>query len=208
MMAQCDVFNIEKKKVGTVELADHIFAAEVRPHLLYEVTRWQLAKRRLGTASTKERSAVSGGGRKPWRQKGTGRARAGSNRSPLWRGGGTVFGPHPRDYSYTLPKKVRRGGLCSALSLRHQQGRLILLDAFPLAEAKTKAFVKAMQGLGVENALIIINGEDDVLERAARNVPGVKVLRHEGLNVYDILKYEHLIILRSAVDKIQERLSR
>jgi large subunit ribosomal protein L4 len=205
-MAQCDLYNLEKKKVGEIELQDHIFAAPVKPHLFYEVTKWQLAKRRRGTASTKERSAVSGGGHKPWRQKGTGRARAGTSRSPLWRGGGTIFGPHPRGYGYPLPKKVRMAALRSALSLRFQEGKVLLLDAFPTPEIKTKAFIKAMEGLGMNNALIVTDAESFNLERSARNVPWVKVLRHTGLNVFDILKYEHLIILKPAIEKIEERL--
>jgi large subunit ribosomal protein L4 len=205
-MAQCDLYNLEKKKVGKIELQDQIFAAPVKPHLFHEVTTWQLAKRRRGTVATKERSAVSGGGRKPWRQKGTGRARAGTGRSPLWRGGGTIFGPQPRDYDYPLPKKVRMAALRSALSLRYQEGKLLLLDEFPSPEIKTKAFVKAMEGLGIKSAVLVTDGENLNLERSARNVPWVKVLRHNGLNVYDILKYEHLIILKPAVGKIEERL--
>jgi large subunit ribosomal protein L4 len=205
-MAQCDLYNLQKKKVGKLELPDKIFAAPVKPQLFHEVTTWQLAKRRQGTASTKERSAVRGGGRKPWRQKGTGRARAGTSRSPLWRGGGTIFGPHPRDYGYPLPKKVRQAALRSALSLRFQEGKLLLLDAFPAPEGKTKTFVKAMEDLGIKSALVVTDGEDTNLERSARNVPWVKVLRHNGINVYDILKYEHLIILKPAVGKIEERL--
>jgi large subunit ribosomal protein L4 len=205
-MAQCDLYNLQKKKVGTLELPDAIFAAPVKPQLFYEVTTWQLAKRRQGTASTKERSAVRGGGRKPWRQKGTGRARAGTSRSPLWRGGGTIFGPHPRSYGFTLPKKVRRAALRSALSLRFKEGKLLLLQDFPSPEIKTKSFVQAMEGLGITNCLIVINGENLNLERSARNVPWVKVLRHNGLNVFDILKYEHLIIVQPAIEKIEERL--
>jgi large subunit ribosomal protein L4 len=205
-MAQCDLYNLEKKKVGKIELPDQIFAAPVKPHLFHEVTTWQLAKRRRGTADTKERAEVRGGGRKPWKQKGTGRARAGTNRSPIWRGGGTIFGPQPRDYDYPLPKKVRMAALRSALSLRHQEGKLLLLDAFSSPEIKTKGFVKAMEGLGIKSAVLVTDGENLNLERSARNVPWVKVLRHNGLNVYDILKYEHLIILKPAIEKIEERL--
>ncbi len=205
-MAQCDLYNLEKKKVGKIELPDQIFASPVKPHLFHEVTTWQLAKRRRGTADTKERSEVRGGGRKPWKQKGTGRARAGTSRSPIWRGGGTIFGPQPRDYDYPLPKKVRLAALRSALSLRHQEGKLLLLDAFSSPEIKTKAFVKAMEGLGIKSAVLVTDGENLNLERSARNVPWVKVLRHNGLNVYDILKYEHLIILKPAIEKIEERL--
>ena len=205
-MANCDIYNLEKKKVGTLELQDYIFTTPVKPHLFHEVTTWQLARRRGGTASTKERSDVRGGGRKPWRQKGTGRARAGTSRSPLWRGGGTTFGPHPRNYDYPLPKKVRIAALRSALSLRYQEGKLLLLDAFPTPEIKTKVFVKAMEDLGVTNALVVTDGEDFNLERSARNIPWVKVLRHNGINVLDILKYEHLIIVKAAIEKIEERL--
>jgi large subunit ribosomal protein L4 len=205
-MAQCDLYTLEKKKVGKVELKDQIFASPVKPHLFHEVTTWQLAKRRAGTAATKERSEVRGGGRKPWKQKGTGRARAGTGRSPVWRGGGTTFGPHPRDYGYPLPKKVRMAALRSALSLRLQEGKLLLLDAFPAPEIKTKAFVKAMADLGIQSAVIVTEGENPNLERSARNVPWVKILPHNGLNVYDILKYEHLVILKPAIEKIEERL--
>lgn len=205
-MAQCNLYNLQKKKVGTLELSDAIFAAPIKPQLFYEVTTWQLARRHQGTASTKERSAVRGGGHKPWRQKGTGRARAGTSRSPLWRGGGTIFGPHPRSYGFTLPKKVRRAALRSALSLRYKEGKLLLLKDFPSPEIKTKSFVQAMEGLGITNCLIVINGENLNLERSARNVPWVKVLRHNGLNVFDILKYEHLIIVQPAIEKIEERL--
>jgi large subunit ribosomal protein L4 len=205
-MPTCDLYNLQKKKVGTLELQDHIFAATVKPQLFYEVTTWQLATRRRGTASTKERAFVRGGGRKPWRQKGTGRARAGTSRSPLWRGGGTTFGPHPRAYDYPLPKKVRRAALRSALSLRYQEGKLLLLEDFPTPEIKTKAFVETMEGLGIKNALIVTDGENLNLERSARNIPWVKVVRHNGLNVFDILKYEHLIIVKPAIGKIEERL--
>ncbi len=205
-MPTCDLYSLQKKKVGKLELQDHIFAAPVKPHLFHEVTTWQLAARRRGTASTKERASVQGGGHKPWRQKGTGRARAGTSRSPLWRGGGTTFGPHPRDYDYPLPKKVRKAALRSALSLRYQEGKLLLLDNFPAPEIKTKAFVEAMKGLGITNALIVTDGENLNLERSARNVPWAKVLRHNGLNVFDILKYEHLIIVKPAIEKIEERL--
>lgn len=205
-MPTCDLYNLQKKKVGTLKLQDHIFGAPVKTHLFHEVTTWQLATRRRGTASTKERAWVRGGGHKPWRQKGTGRARAGTSRSPLWRGGGTIFGPHPRDYGYPLPKKVRKAALRSALSLRYQEGKLLLIEDFPAPEIKTKAFVEAMEGLGIKHALIVIDGENVNLERSARNVPGVKVLRHNGLNIFDILKYEHLVIVKPAIEKIEERL--
>ena len=208
-MAQIDLYNLSREKVGEVELRDEVFNGPVKPHLFYEVVKWQLARRRRGTASTKTRAEVSGGGRKPWRQKGLGRARAGSIRSPLWRGGGVVFGPKPRDYSYPLPKKVRRAALRSALSLRYKEGKLTVLDGFDLGQIKTKLFVEAMEKLGLkgEKVLIVTDGKDEVLERSARNVPWAKVLRCEGLNVYDVLNYRHLLILRSALPKIEERLA-
>ena len=208
-MAQIDLYNLSREKVGEVELKDEVFNGPVKPHLFYEVVKWQLAKRRRGTASTKTRAEVRGGGRKPWRQKGLGRARAGSIRSPLWRGGGVVFGPKPRDYSYPLPKKVRRAALRSALSLRYKEGKLTVLDGFDLGQIKTKLFVEAMEKLGLkgEKVLIVTDGKDEVLERSARNVPWAKVLRCEGLNVYDVLNYRHLLILRSALPKIEERLA-
>ncbi|MBW2039371.1 MAG: 50S ribosomal protein L4 [Deltaproteobacteria bacterium] len=205
-MATCEVYNLAKEKVGKLKLKDHIFKAPIKRHLFYEVVKWQLAKRRQGTASTKNRSAKRGGGRKPWRQKGTGRARVGTIRSPLWRGGGVVFGPHPKDYSYPLPKKVRRAALRSALSLRYQEGKFTLLEDLSPPEIKTKAFVNIMEDLGIKNALIVTDGENLNLERSAKNVPWVKVLRCEGLNVFDILKYEHLIILKPAIERIEEKL--
>ena len=144
-----------------------------------------------------------GGGAKPWKQKGTGRARAGSRRSPLWRGGGTIFGPMPRDYSFTLPKKVKRAALRAALSLKRQEGKLVLLNDFPLEGFKTRQVLEVLRRFQVENALIITDEKHPYLERSTRNIPGIEVLRYEGLNVYDILNHEHLILLRSTVEKIQ-----
>lgn len=201
------VYSTAKKKVAEMELDEGIFNVEARDHLLHDVVRMQLAKRRTGNASTKNRSAVRGGGRKPYRQKGTGRARAGTIRSPLWRGGGVVFGPAPRDYSYNLPKKVRKQALKVALSTRAAEGKLLVLNQFELKEMKTKPFVEILNRLGVERALIVTGKENLNLERSARNVPGVKVLRVEGLNVYDILNHENLILVKDAVEKIQERLA-
>jgi len=205
-MITCDVVNLAKEKVGDVELKDAIFNCPIKPHLLHDAVRWQLAKRRSGTATTKNRSAVRGGGKKPWRQKGTGRARAGTIRSPLWRGGGVIFGPHLRDFSFSLPKKVRRGALRSALSLRYHEGQFTLLDDFQLPGIKTKDFVAVMEHLGITSALIVIDGENHNLKRSARNIPWVKVISHEGLNVYDILSFEHLVMVRSAKEKIEKRL--
>lgn len=207
-MARTELYNLNREKVGEVELKDEIFQYPVKPHLFYEVVKWQLAKRRRGTHSTKTRAEVAGGSRKPWPQKHTGRARHGTIRSPIWRGGGVVFGPKPRDYEYSLPKKVRKAALRSALSLRFREGKLMVLDEFRLEEIKTKRFVEAMERLGLkeQKTLIVIDRKDEVLERSARNVPWVKVLRCEGLNVFDVLYYPNLVILSKALPKIEERL--
>ncbi|MGH7830161.1 MAG: 50S ribosomal protein L4 [Candidatus Binatia bacterium] len=189
------------------QLKDEIFGVEVRPHLLHQVVVMQLNNRRAGTASTKTKGLVRGGGKKPWRQKGTGRARAGSIRSPLWVGGGTIFGPQPRDTSYRLPKKARREALLSALSLKKQDGKLLILDNLDITEAKTKLMRKILADLQVQSALIVIPQSDRKVELAARNLPTVKVLRAEGLNVYDLLHYEHLILTEAALKVLEERLA-
>lgn len=204
-MAVFDIYDQEKNRISEIDLDDKIFGAKVDKNLFHEVVKMQLANRRGGNACTKTRSEVSGGGRKPWRQKGTGRARAGSTRSPLWVGGGVVFGPKPRDYSYSLPKKVRRAALKSALSLKVKEGKLLIVDNLNLEEIKTKAFVSLLKGLAVEGALIV-DSDNVNLERSARNLHTVKVLRPEGLNVYDILKYEYLLLTKQSAEKIQERL--
>ncbi|MCB2226961.1 MAG: 50S ribosomal protein L4 [Desulfarculaceae bacterium] len=206
-MPTLDVIDRNNQKVGSLELSEAVFGAEVKPHLLHEVVVWQLAKRRSGTACTKGRSELRGGGKKPWRQKGTGRARVGSRRSPLWRGGGTVFGPKPRDYSYTLPKKVKKAALRSALSSKLGEEKLTVLSGFDLEAIKTKDFMSVLGAIDAANCLVITPGADDVLEKSSRNVPRVKVLRAEGLNVYDILKYDRLVLLQDAVAGIEEALS-
>jgi large subunit ribosomal protein L4 len=188
-------------------LKEEIFGVKSRPHLLHQTVVMQLANRRAGTAATKSKGFVSGGGKKPWRQKGTGRARAGSIRSPIWVGGGTVFGPQPRDYSYRLPRKARREALLSALSLKNHDGKILVLDKLELEEAKTKLMVKALAELKVESALIVIAQADDKIERAARNLPKIKVLRVEGLNVYDLVRYDHLIFTEAALKLLEERLA-
>jgi large subunit ribosomal protein L4 len=189
------------------QLNEAIFDAKTRSHLLHQAVVMQLANRRGGTAATKSKGFVSGGGKKPWRQKGTGRARAGSIRSPIWVGGGTVFGPQPRDYSYRMPRTARREALLSALSLKKRDGKLIVVDKFELEAAKTKIMVQALAALKVESALIAIAEPDVKIERASRNLPKVKVLRVEGLNVYDILCYEHLILTERALKRLEERLA-
>jgi large subunit ribosomal protein L4 len=205
-MAVVDVVDTSRNKVAQIDVSDTIFDAPVREHLFYDVVRMQLAGRRSGTAATKTRSEVSGGGKKPWKQKGTGRARAGSSRSPLWRGGGTMFGPSPRSYEYAVPKKVRKLALCSALSMKRKENKMLIVDKLELQEIKTATFVNLLRQLGFSNVLIIAQ-ENSNLEKSARNVPQVKVLRPEGLNVYDVLRYENLIITQPCVEKIQGRLA-
>jgi large subunit ribosomal protein L4 len=189
------------------QLNEAIFGAKTRAHLLHQAVVMQLANRRAGSASTKSKGFVSGGGKKPWRQKGTGRARAGSIRSPIWVGGGTVFGPQPRDYSYRMPRTARREALLSALSLKHRDGKVIVVDKFELEEAKTKLMVKALAELKVESAVFVIGASNEKIERAARNLPKLKVLRVEGLNVYDLLRYDHLILTQEALQRLEERLA-
>lgn len=205
-MAMTPVFNIEKEKVGDVELNDSVFGVKVDPHLIHDVVRMQTVRRRSGNACTKTRGEVRGGGAKPWRQKGTGRARAGSRRSPLWHGGGTTFGPKPREYGYKLPKKVRRLGLRMALSSRFSEENLTVLDDFKLDEIKTKTFVDIMKKLDVDNALIIVPEQNENLSKSSRNVPGYKVLSAGGLNVYDILYHKHIVLLQPCLGQLEERL--
>jgi large subunit ribosomal protein L4 len=206
-MTTLAVYDIGNQKVSDLELDDRVFDAKINTSLFYDVVRKDLASRRKGTASTKNRALVRGGGAKPWRQKGTGRARAGTRRSPLWRGGGTIFGPMPRDYSLSLPKKARRAALRAALSLKRQEGKLILLNNFPLDGFKTRQVLEVLRRFQVQDALIVTDGSDPYLERSARNIPEIDVLRYEGLNVYDILNHEHLILLRPAVEKIEGALA-
>jgi len=204
-MAVLDVYNTDKEKVAEVEVADAVFDAAVKEHLFYDVVRMQLANRRRGTVSTKSRGEVSGGCKKPWRQKGTGRARAGSTRSPLWRGGAVTFGPKPRPFSFTLPKKVRRLALCSALTLKRRAEKLMILDKIELSEIKTRQVERLLQTLGTRCALFIDDGNDR-LQLSARNIPDIKVLQPEGLNLYDILYYDTLFITQPCLEKIQRRL--
>jgi len=207
-MATIAVVNSKNEKVGEINLPEEIYAVPVKRGLLHEVVRWQMARWRAGTACTKTRGEVRGGGRKPWRQKGTGRARQGSIRAPHWVGGGVVFGPKPRDYSFKLNKKQRRLALKMALSCRAKEGKLLVVEDFGLSGIKTKDFVAFLKQLGVEDALVVVPERDEVVEKSARNIPTVKVLAVEGLNVYDVLDHEYLIIKREALPKIEERLSR
>lgn len=207
-MARLDVINQKGEKVDTIELDDRIFGTDIREHLIQRVVVWQLAKRRQGTASTRTRGDVRGGGKKPWRQKGTGRARAGSNRSPVWTGGGTVFGPHPRSYAFSLPKKVRRAALRSVLTSKLMENRLTVVDKIELDEPKTKLFLETCKNMGVdgEKTLIVTPDKDEQLVRSSRNLYRYLVMPLEGLNVYDLLRYQRLVLLREAVPKIHERL--
>jgi large subunit ribosomal protein L4 len=207
-MATLDVVTIDNKKAGTLDLDPAVFEVEVKPHLFHAEVRRQLAKRRQGTHSTKNRSAVAGGGSKPWRQKGTGRARHGSNRSPQWAGGGVVFGPVPRSYDHKLPKKVRAQALRGALSHRLRDGAVTVLEGLELSEYKTRRVVEILEGLGLagEAVLIVISEADDFLERSARNLPRVTVLRAAGLNVYDVLRHSRLVMTRAAVEAVERRL--
>lgn len=205
-MAVCDVLNTLAEKIGEIDLNDGLFGVEINTGVLHEVVCMQRANRRSGNACTKTRGEVSGGGAKPWRQKGTGRARAGSRTSPVWRGGGTVFGPLPRDYSYNLPKKVKKLALKMALSARNQEGNLVIVDRFELPEVKTKHFVKVMNNFQFNNCLVITDNIEENVSLSARNAVGFKVLPVAGLNVYDILKYSKLMLLQSSLAMLEERL--
>lgn len=205
-MPVVDVYNIAGEKVREIQLDDAVFGCEVKPHLLHDAVIWQMANKRAATAKTKTRSEVSGGGKKPWRQKGTGRARSGTNRSPVWRHGGVTFGPNGRNYEISLPKKVRRAALCSALSMKTNENMLKVVDTMDIHEPKTKRYVGALGALGMENSLVIVGGADANVALAARNHAKSKLLDVKGLNVYDILKYKGLIIDVKAVELIEERL--
>jgi large subunit ribosomal protein L4 len=207
-MASLDVKTIDNKKAGSVDLLPSIFEVKVKPDLFHaEVTR-QLAKRRAGTHSTRNRTAVSGGGAKPWKQKGTGRARQGTIRAPQWAGGGVVFGPVPRSYAHSLNKKTRKVALRGALSLRASEDAITVVEALPLDEIKTRRVREMLEALslGGSSVLIVIDEADEKLERSARNLPKVAVLRVAGLNVYDVLRHEQLLVTRAAVATIEARL--
>jgi len=205
-MPVIDVQNIEGKQISKVELADDVFSIPVKSSVLHEVVTMQLSNRRSGTAAVKHRSDVRGSGRKLFRQKGTGRARRGDIKSPLLRGGGVVFGPDNRNYSYKVPKKVRKLALKMALSSKLSEKELVVLDQFELDEIKTKKMVDVLKTLKLKSALIVTEKHNDHLELSSRNVPDVKVIRSEGLNVYDILKHRMLVLLEPAVKNIEGRL--
>ena len=211
-----DVFNLENKKTGSIELDDAIFGAEVREHLFWEVVNWQRARRRAGTQKVKVRSEVRGGGRKPFKQKGTARARQGSNRAAQFPGGGTIHGPTPRDWSYAMPKKKRRAALRSALSLKAQNGTLRVIDALEFPQIKTKQAVAVLNAFSAPKALFVDSTtreegtntpiHNETLRLSVRNLKNAKYLAAEGLNVEDILRYDYLFLSANAVDAVQEAL--
>ena len=202
-MPVLDVYDITKKKVSEIELNSAVFDVDVNPDVIHQVVRMQMSAKRAGTSATKGRHDVSGGGKKPWRQKGTGRARAGTIRSPIWRGGGIVFGPQPRDYSFAVPKKVRRAALKSVLTQKLKEEKLLILNEFPMEGIKTSVFQEVLKVLGLSNALFVLDKANTILEKSSRNIQDIKMMRAEGLNVYDLLKYEHVVMLEPSVKMIE-----
>ena len=207
-MASIDILNLKNEKVGSLELSDEIFGVEVKQGLMHSAVRVQLMNRRGGNASTKGRSEVRGGGAKPWKQKGTGRARAGTSSSPLWVGGGTVFGPQPKKIYLCLNKKVKKAALRSAVSMKFKDNNLIVLDDFNITGTKTKEVASVLGTLGASKSLIVMSEENSNLSLSARNLRNVKVMRSEGLNVYDIVKYEKLVVTKDTVARIEEVLGK
>ena len=203
-MATVKIYDIEGSEVGTLELNDAVFGVEINEHIMHKAVVGQLANNRQGTQSAKTRSEVSGGGRKPWRQKGTGHARQGSTRAPQWTGGGIVFAPKPRDYSFKMNKKEKRIALLSALSSKVAESKIVVLDEFKLDEIKTKKFVEVMNNLKVENALVVLEGENKNVVLSGRNIPSVKVTATNEINTYDVLKYTTLVVTKAAVEKLEE----
>ena len=203
-MANVTVYNMEGKEVGTMELNDAVFGVEVNEHLLHMAVVNHLANNRQGTQKAKTRSEVRGGGRKPWRQKGTGHARQGSTRSPQWTGGGVVFAPVPRDYSFKLNKKEKRAALKSALTSRVVENKFVVVDELKLDEIKTKKFVEVLKNLNVEKALVVLNDMDEKVIASAANIPTVKTTQTNELNVFDVLKYDTVVVTKAAVATIEE----
>ena len=204
-MAKFDLYGINGKIDGSVKASDEVFSAPINEQLVNETLNWYLATGRQGNANTKTRAEVSGGGRKPWRQKGTGRARIGDNRAPHWRHGGVAFGPKPRDYSFSLPIKVRKAAIRAVLSDKAQSGKIKVIEKLSLKQAKTKEMVNMLESLGVkQSALIIIPAHDDAVERASRNIKGIKVTLGRALNVYDMLKHDEMIITKDAIPVLEE----
>ena len=203
-MANLSVFNMEGKEVGTIEVSDAVFGVEVNEHLVHMAVVQQLANKRQGTQKAKTRSEVSGGGRKPWRQKGTGHARQGSTRAPQWTGGGVVFAPVPRDYSFKLNRKEKRAALKSALTDRVQTNRLVVVDELKFDEIKTKNFAQVMKKLNVSNGLVVVNENDEKVMMSAKNIPDVKMALPNTINVYDVMKAGKVVLTKDAVKTIEE----
>ena len=203
-MANVSVYNMEGKEVGSIELNDAVFGVEVNEHLVHMAVVSQLANKRQGTQSAKTRSEVSGGGKKPWRQKGTGHARQGSTRAPQWTGGGVVFAPVPRDYSFKMNRKEKRAALFSALSSKVADNKIVVVDEFKLDEIKTKKFVEVMNNLKVNKALVVVEEDNKNVVLSGRNIPTVKVEANNEINTYDVVKYDTLVVTKAAVEKIQE----
>ena len=203
-MANVAVYNMEGKEVDKIELNDSIFGVEINEHLVHMAVLQQLANKRQGTQKAKTRSEVRGGGRKPWRQKGTGHARQGSTRSPQWTGGGVVFAPTPRDYSFKLNKKEKRAALKSALTSRVVENKFVVVDELKLDEIKTKKFVEVLKNLNVEKALVVLNDMDEKVIASAANIPTVKTTQTNELNVFDVLKYDTVVVTKAAVATIEE----
>ncbi|MDU2065029.1 MAG: 50S ribosomal protein L4 [Sporomusaceae bacterium] len=207
-MPKVAVYNIAGEQTGELELNDNVFSVEVLDAVMHQAVVMQLANQRQGNASTKTRGLVRGGGRKPWKQKGTGRARSGSTRSPIWVGGGTVFGPLPRSYSFSMPRKARRLAIKGALTAKVQEGELTVVDAINFAEPKTKSVVSMLANLKSDKKSLIITAEqDETVEKSSRNIPGVKTITSKSLNVYDILYHDKVVITKDAVAKIEEVLA-
>ena len=203
-MANVSVYNMEGQAVGTIELNDAVFGCEIKDQLVHQAVLLQLANKRQGTQSAKTRSEVSGGGKKPWRQKGTGHARQGSIRAPQWTGGGVVFAPKPREYSFKMNRKEKQAAILSALSSRVAESKIFVIDELKVDEVKTKKIVGLLSGLNVEKALVVTGEKDEKVVLSARNIPTVRAIASNSINVYDILKYENLVISKDAVAKIEE----
>jgi large subunit ribosomal protein L4 len=206
-MAKIAVYDIEKNQVSERELDEAVFNADVKGYLIHDMVRYQLAARRAGNACTKNRSAVSGGGKKLYRQKGTGNARQGTNRAPHFVGGGAAFGPQPRDYSFKLNRKVKKAALRSALSARYKEEKMAVLDRFDLEKIGTKGFVEVLKRFDLESVLIVLDGDNPNVELSARNVPRVKVLKAEGVNVYDVMNHPNLVLTEGAVAQLEGALA-
>lgn len=202
-MAKIAVYDIENKQVSELDISDDVFNVDVKEYLIHDMVRYQLAKRRRGTADTKNRSQVRGGGKKPYRQKGTGNARQGTVRAPHFVGGGTAFGPGPKSYAFKLNSKVKKAALKSALSVRFKEDKLTVLNAIELESVSTRSFSRILEQLDVDNALVVVDGKNPNVELSARNVKGIKVLRAEGVNVYDIMNFGNLILTEGAVSHIE-----